>query len=183
RGSGCVGGRWAFATAGDTRKEEGGRDGGELAHDGLPDGPSIVRATGQATVIAAWAPGQACRARLLPFAYFAYCPPQPLSSPPPSSMVASSAAGGAMLPNASATAPRSPRRLKSGRNDGSLNVPSTTSGERSVRMLRSFGRGLSSRSRVSSRRFTVPSPTMIVSVVSNASAREVISPSSTLKSP
>jgi hypothetical protein len=96
--------------------------------------------------------------------------------------VASSAAGGAMLPSARATAPRMPSALKSGRNDGSLNVPAMCSGERSARMLLSFGRGFSSRSRVSSRRLTVPSPMRIVSVVSTASAWLVIRPSRTPKS-
>src|SRR5690606_40422123 len=129
--------------------EEGGRDGAGLAHDVSPGRavhcPRLRSSKGDAVRT------RSCAVRRdgLLVAYFAYCPPQPLSSPPPSSSVASSAAGGATLPNARATAPRSPRRLKSGRYDGSLNVPSTTSGERSVRMLRSFGRGLSSRSRVS----------------------------------
>ena len=64
-----------------------------------------------------------------------------------------------------------------------MKVPSTTSGERSARMLRSFGRGLSSRSSVSSLRLTLPLPTMIVSVVSNARVRACITPFSTAKSP
>src|SRR5690606_22688244 len=112
----------------------------------------------------------------------AYFPPQSLSSPGPVSKVASSAAGGAMLPSARAIAPRRPSAFMSGRNDGSLKVPPTRSGERSDSTLRSLGRGRRSRSRLSSRRLTVPSPTMMVSVLSNASAREVISPSSTPKS-
>ena len=87
-----------------------------------------------------------------------------------------------MLPSARATAPRIPNALKSGRNDGSLNVPLICNGDRSTRMLLSFGRGFSSRSRVSSRRLTVPSPMRMVSVVSTASAWLVIRPSCTPKS-
>src|SRR5690606_36104911 len=84
--------------------------------------------------------------------YRAYSPPQSLSSPPPSSSVASSAAGGAMLASVSAIAPRRPSLAMSGRKPGSRKLPSTTSGERSARMLRSLGLGLSSRSSCSSPR-------------------------------
>ena len=47
-----------------------------------------------------------------------------------------------MLPRNNASAPRSPTRFMSGRNDGSLNVPPTSNGERNTNRPRPKDRSL-----------------------------------------